>query len=72
MNHIIHVDQGEDGKFTADRPKLPGSPRIGHGRTWREAVGDLLINAQGEFGVQVIRVFDKKGRPYRFKSKHRR
>lgn len=68
----IVIKQGEDGKFTADRPRLSGSPPIGHGHTWKEALGDLVSNDRLAFGIHQVYVEDKKGKPYQFNPKRKR
>ncbi len=68
----VVIKQGEDGKFTADRPRLPGSPPIGRGHTWKEALGDLVNNDPKAFNLGIVLVEDKCGKPYRFKPNRRR
>ena len=57
----VVVTQKRKNMFCADRPELPGSPYCGYGRTWKEALGDLLLNAQKDFGIETIKVVDSKG-----------
>lgn len=49
----------QDRGWVADRPHLPGTPVVGRGDTWLEALGDLLIQ---DPSVQAF-VFDKSGKP---------
>lgn len=73
MNRIIIKEQ-EDGTFMADRPHLPGSPIIWRGRTWKESLGDLLLQssyeAVGPFEGPPI-VLHKDGKPFKFRSPRR-
>lgn len=41
------------GVYTADRPDLPGSPIVGYGKTWKEALGDLLWHDQIHLGIRI-------------------
>jgi hypothetical protein len=59
---VVTVREGEDGRWTADRMHLPGSPIIGRGKTWLEAVGALAIQDPERFGIKV-KVFTKDGEP---------
>jgi len=42
----------EDGRFMVDNPKACGSPRVGFGRTIREAIGDYFHGNQKELGIE--------------------
>ena len=39
--------------YEADRVGLSGSPSVGHGRTCKEAIGDLIYNAGKEMGIEL-------------------
>lgn len=36
--------------FLVDAPHRPGTPRVGYGRTMKEALGDWLIGNQNSYG----------------------
>ena len=65
----IVITQLRENQFCADRPELPGSPICGYGTTWKEAAGDLFIQAGKDFGIDKITVLDHLGNPYDFKAK---
>ena len=48
--------------WVADRPHLSGSPIVGRGKNWLEALGSLLVQDPDRFGVRAV-VFDECGRP---------
>ena len=54
MNNLkrIVVTQS-DSRYIADRPDLPGSPVIGYGKSWKEAIGDLLWHDQLGLGIEI-------------------
>lgn len=73
MNRIVIKEQ-ENGKFIADRPKEPGTPIVGRGSTWKEALGDLLLQstykAVGPFEEPPL-VLHKDGTPFKFREPRR-
>jgi hypothetical protein len=67
----VLVKQQKDGTFIADRPGMSGSPIVGYGKTWAEAIGNLVIHDPAFFKV-AVRVEDKHGKPFRFRPRHGR
>ena len=65
---VVVKEDSNGGGFTADRPALSGSPVVGRGRTWLEALGDLVLQGQREFGVSNVRVVKADGTPYDFRG----
>lgn len=49
----ITIKQVRIDLFLADRPHLSGSPICGYGSTPKEAVGDLICNAQKDFKIEI-------------------
>lgn len=39
--------------FEVDPIEKPGMPKVGRGRTMKEALGDFLINYQDELGIKL-------------------
>lgn len=61
MPEPIKVEVRPDGDtWVADRPALAGSPVVGRGKTWLEALGDLMIQDVATFGVRAF-VYDRDG-----------
>jgi hypothetical protein len=42
----------EDALFIVDDPTRPGSPRVGWGRTIKEAIGDFFHGNQTALGIE--------------------
>lgn len=40
-------------RYIADRPDECGSPVVGYGKTPLEAIGDLILNDQETFGIEI-------------------
>lgn len=61
MNNLkkIVITQS-DGRYTADRPNLPGSPVVGYGKSWKEAIGDLLWHDQLGLGIEIEVIKENK------------
>lgn len=49
----ITIKQVRIDLFIADRPHLSGSPICGYGSTPKEAIGDLICNAQKDFKLEI-------------------
>ena len=70
----IDVRKQPDGSYVADRPARPGTPPIGRGATWLEALGDYFIQNVDTYGAKAV-VFDESGEPVPpefFGPQHRR
>lgn len=65
----IIVREQEDGSFVADRPWLSGMCIVGRGLTWKESLGDLLLQCSfeelGPFEGPPI-IYHKDGTPFNF------
>jgi hypothetical protein len=42
----------EGGRFIVDDRSRPGTPRVGWGRTMKEAIGDYFHGNQAELGIK--------------------
>lgn len=58
------------GNYTAWINPMVGMCKVGRGRTWREALGDLVAAYPNEFGT--IEVLNKDGTPYKFEPERRK
>ncbi len=58
----VTVQQQEDGRWCADRRHRSGTPVVGRGATWLEALGDLLIQDVSTYRTQAV-VLDQSGQP---------
>lgn len=61
----IVISQQDNHTWIADRPALSGSPVIGKGKNWKEALGDLFLQDVDTYPKEVY-VQDKQGKPYDF------
>jgi hypothetical protein len=44
----------EGNQFVVDETSRTGSPRVGRGRTMKEAIGDFIHGNQAELGIHLI------------------
>lgn len=72
MTKFITVQEQGDGSFVAERLYLTGTYIVGRGKTWKEALGDLLLQATYEFGYdEPPRVVHKDGTLFKFREPKR-
>jgi len=50
---IRKIDSNDNYTWMADRPEFPGSPLVGYGTTWQNALADLICLDQKKFGYKI-------------------
>jgi len=54
MNIVVKkVDYSDKWIWMADRPELCGSPIVGYGTTWQNALANLICLDQKKFGYEI-------------------
>jgi hypothetical protein len=74
----VVIRQLKCGTWEATEEDPVGMAPAGHGKNWKEALGDFVSAYPDKFGIPVtgyvsaIRVFKKDGQPYDFKTEYER